>query len=157
MAHKIKFSARGENYFMKKLSAVIIILLLLIIFSPKVYASQSNNIFYYELENGQTKLKHEAINFIGDFTKEQIAFIIFDNLIDSKRMFIPKNSHLIWAKIKDENLILNISNQIKNYGGSYFEKHLVNQIKMTANNLKIQSLKILIDGENEYLSEGTIF
>ena len=54
-------------------------------------------------------------------------------------------------------LILNISNQIKNYGGSYFERHLVNQIKMTADDLNIQSLKILIDGENEYLSEGTIF
>lgn len=141
----------------KKISIIIFILILLLCFPPKVYANQLHTIFYYDIKNSRTKLMQEEINFHGDFSRQQITFIIFDNLINSKRMFIPKNSRLISIQIKDKNLILNLSNEIKNYGGSYYEQHLLNQIKLTAQNLQFDSLTILIDGQKQYLPEGTIF
>ncbi len=138
----------------KKIYIVILILILLLCFPPKVFADQTNTIFYYDLQNGQTKLFHEQLNFHGDFLNSQIAFIIFDNLFCQQKMFIPQGSHLISVKIENETLILNLSSQIKNYGGSYFEQHLLTQIKLTAQNLNFDHFTILIDNQKQYLPEG---
>ena len=138
----------------KKIYIVILILILLLCFPPKVFADQTNTIFYYDLQNGQTKLFQEKLNFHGDFPNSQIAFIIFDNLFCQQKMFIPQGSHLISARIENETLILNLSSQIKNYGGSYFEKHLLSQIKLTAQNLNFDHFSILIDNQKQYLPEG---
>ena len=141
----------------KKIYIIILILILLLCFPPKVFADQTNTIFYYDLENGQTKLMQEQLHFHGNFSKNQIAFIIFDNLISPQKMFIPQNAHVLSALVYNQNLILNLSGQIKNYGGSYFEQHLLSQINLTAQNLNLDNVTILIDNKKQYMPEGITY
>lgn len=147
----------------KKLSCIAIFLLLffmifiIFVMSKKVYAIEKHKLFYFKIKNNQPYLTYEHINFYGDFSKPQVAFIIFDNLFSTKKIFIPCDTHLISVQIKNQILILNLSNQIKNYGGHYYEKHLLEQIKKNTLELGLKNFKILIENQKDLLPEGIIY
>lgn len=147
----------------KKLSRIAIFLLLffmifIILIMPKrVYAMSRHKLFYFKIKNNEPYLTYEQINFHGDFSKQQIAFIIFDNLFSPKKFFIPCDTHLISAQIKNQILILNLSKQIKNYGGNYYESHLLKQIKKNVLELGLKNFKLLIENKPDLLPEGIIY
>ena len=134
----------------KKLSRIAIFLLLffmifIILIMPKrVYAMSRHKLFYFKIKNNEPYLTYEQIKFHGDFSKQQIAFIIFDNLFSPKKFFIPCDTHLISA-------------QIKNYGGNYYESHLIKQIKKNVLELGLKNFKLLIENKPDLLPEGIIY
>ena len=68
----------------------------------------------------------------------------------------PKDTKLLSCDWQSGLAILDFSSQISNYGGSEKENSLLNQIYYTLNQLKgIQRVKILIDGKETTLPEGT--
>lgn len=68
----------------------------------------------------------------------------------------PEGTKLLSYDFQSNLAILDFSSQISNYGGSEKEEGLLNQIYYTANQLKgIQKVKILIDGKETTLPEGT--
>lgn len=69
---------------------------------------------------------------------------------------IPQNTKLLSCDWKNNSVILNFSSEISNYGGSEKEDKLINQIYYTINQIKgISSIRILIDGKETVLPEGT--
>lgn len=68
----------------------------------------------------------------------------------------PENAKLLSCNIQNNLAVLDFSSQINNYGGTEKENGLLNQIYYTINQLKgIQRAKILIDGKETTLPEGT--
>lgn len=68
----------------------------------------------------------------------------------------PKDTKLLSCDWQSGLATLDFSSQISNYGGSEKENSLLNQIYYTLNQLKgIQRVKILIDGKETTLPEGT--
>ncbi|MHB8065689.1 MAG: GerMN domain-containing protein [Ruminiclostridium sp.] len=68
----------------------------------------------------------------------------------------PQDTRLLSCVWQNDIAILDFSSQISNYGGAEKENSLLNQIYYTINQLKgIQKVKILIDGKETTLPEGT--
>jgi len=68
----------------------------------------------------------------------------------------PEGTKLLSADLQNDLVILDFSSQISNYGGSEKEDSLLKQIYYTINQLNgIQKVKILIDGKETTLPEGT--
>jgi germination protein M len=68
----------------------------------------------------------------------------------------PQETKLLSCVWQGDLAILDFSSQISNYGGSEKEDSLLNQIYYTINQLKgIHKVKILIDGKENTLPEGT--
>lgn len=69
---------------------------------------------------------------------------------------IPDGTTLLSYNTANGLAVLDFSNQIKNYGGNEKESSLISQIYYTLNQLKgIAKAKILIDGKEDTLPEGT--
>ncbi len=89
--------------------------------------------------------------------KNEQARKLFQAMFDSRLVsFKPDNVLVLGATIEDEVLRLNLSKEILNYGGAYYEERLTEQLKRTALSIDgVSKLILLIEGEEAPLSEGT--
>lgn len=152
---------------MKRRICIILIaigvILLLCVFPEKIRASndfESVDLYYYAFkENGEVYFDAESFCFYGSFTEEQKAFIIFENLLNhtvkGKISFVPEGTKLLDLKISGDILVLNVSEEFRQYGGTAYENALLKQLALNAMNFKgVKRLTLMIDGNYELLPEG---
>lgn len=144
--------------FIKKNFIFVLIFVLIILITEKIYSSTlytEAKIYYYKdlgqtvtLENYTLPIENKA-----DTLNTDKIFEKFFN--DEKIICIPKNTKLINTKIVFDHLFINVTNDILDYSGSYYENILISQITKTAISIDgINYVTILIDGKLTYFPEG---
>ncbi len=137
---------------------LVVIMLVLNLFSFKAYGSEVYHWFYDE--NNNIQYKTAEIIFTENISAEEKALFLFDNFFticnNEEVNFIPEGTELIDVKLKDGNLNLYMSSEIKSYGGgSEWEINLVGAILCTAFSLKeVKNVTLYIGGQIDYLPEG---
>lgn len=140
-----------------KLKVLALILLLIFIFPQKARAGEREFIARFRTDDGMSMLTYEELDFIGVFSEKERAWVVFHNLLCSgKSEFVPQGVRLLSVNIVGGELIVNVSDQIRNYGGIYNEKHLRAQIVLTGLELRsADTVTLLINGEPAVLPEGS--
>jgi len=140
-----------------KLKLLALIILLLFIFPQRARAGEREFIVRFETQNGVSLLTYEDLSFVGEFSQRERAWVIFYNLLCMDRSeFVPKDVELLGVTLVGDELVINVSPHIKNYGGIYNEKHLLTQIVLTGLELcGVEAVTLLIDGEPGVLPEGS--
>ena len=152
---------------MKKTRVVLlsfIIVVLILVFPQKVFAYDSAifKMYYYDLSlsndgSEDVRLLSEDFEFIGDFSMEAKAFIIYSNLFELEGVrFLPENTRLLSVDIADNTLFLNASREIRNMRGGAAQTYLLNQLAENAAQFGVSCLTLLVEGRRECLSEGII-
>ncbi len=152
---------------MSKLTRIIILALIIIIFlfPQSVRAENAEKLKnYYEyfyivvIDESVEEWRSQGISFFGKFEVEEYAYILFDNLFSEKQAsFVPDGVAVLGAEFVDGHLVLNVSEEINNHGGAYYEERLVSYILKTAFAInEVESFSLMIDGELGVLSEGLI-
>jgi len=142
----------------RKLTLLAFIILLLFAFPQRARADCGREyIVRFETRNGISRLIHEELYFMGDFSDRERAWIIFYNLLCMERSeFVPPGVRLLGVWIEHGELIVNVSDEIKNYGGTYNEMRLRTQIVLTGLEMRgVNAVTLLIEGEPGILPEGS--
>ena len=135
-----------------KIFAALVSAALIIVFPWEVCADTR---YFYTQTGIEGNLLSHALNFYGDFTPDEQAFFLFDTLFLSGSS-APKGTRVLSAKIYGDLLILNVSGEIKNYGGTFREMCVVDEILTTASSVPgVAYVTLLIDGAADYLPEGS--
>ena len=140
---------------------VIAFTVFMIFASPqKVKASEMHSVYYFSYDENLRKefLLKDEFEFYGRFTKEEKAYVLFSNLFSNteKYSFVPSNVKILNIFTLDNCLYLNVSRDIKSYGGgNSYEVRLRAQIVKTAVALpEIDKVTLLIEGISKHLPEG---
>ena len=139
-----------------KLKLLAIIILLIFVFPLRARAYERELIAHFETRGGITQLVYDDLYFKGEFSVRERAWVIFYNLLCMGRSkFVPHGVELLGVSLIQNELIINVSSHIKNYGGLYNEKHLRALIVLTGLELSgVDAVTMLIDGEPGVLPEG---
>jgi len=119
--------------------------------------SQAERVRVYTLCAEQEKFVYREIELYGRFAEYERAFIIYANLFDGSVVYIPPNVRLLDAIIRDAVLILNVSVEIMDGGGTVAEHALIDTILRNAWQIDgIEMVTLWIDGRLDYLPEGSM-
>ncbi len=140
-----------------KIKAILLIIIIIFLFPQKVKAEKGYVSYINFDENGNEIWATNELDLENNLSKEEISTKIFENLLNDKNeMFIPEGTKLLTLVINDGHLVLNVSDEIKNYGGCYYELCLKKQIIKTALSIpNINKVTLLIENSVEYLPEGS--
>ena len=151
---------------MKKILLALLFLLLIFIFPQSVGAGDLGivRVFYYEIEYcGESLLSYYQITVPAWFCVEVRAIIVFNEIFDNfnpdKMVFVPPGVRILGVAFDDVrgHLTLNLSDDILNYGGTYFEDRLVSKLLANAAGLEgVRYLTVLIEGQQRYFPEGSM-
>ncbi|WP_058486565.1 GerMN domain-containing protein [Defluviitalea phaphyphila] len=128
---------------MNETTYLFILVFMGLMFVSPALTEQITYVNNYEMKKPEEKVGKELTSF-------------FENTTDKENL-IPENTKLINVTFQDGHLILNISKEIKNYGGTLTEEWIIDKILsigFSAND--VNSITILIEGEKDYFPEGTI-
>ena len=149
-----------------KIFFALMLLLLLFIFPQRVGAQELDKlqIFFYEIdEAGEETLVYYHITIPLGLSVEHRALIIFSEIFDNhnpdKMLFAPPNVRILDVLFLagSSHLILNLSSDILNFGGTHFEYKLIHKLLTNAAGIgKATYFTILIDGQNQYFPEGVL-
>ncbi len=140
-----------------RLKLAVVVIILIFIFPQKVKAAEAGLVIKFKTENGIIKTEYEEIKILGNFTPNERAYLIFCNLFLPENEFVPEGTRLLSTMIICDTLYVNVSSEIKNYGGIYYEKHLMAQIVRTGLEINgVDKVTLLIDGEISLLNEGSL-
>ena len=147
-----------------KILAIILLVLLLFIFPQELYSPETETIeiFFYEVsEQGEDVLSSYILTIPYWLNTQQRAFIVFNEIFNNfdpeKMIYVPPDVQVldVFFHPYDAHLILNVSSEILNYGGTHFEDRLVTKLIKNAGNIPgVGYFTVLIDGQREYLPEG---
>lgn len=144
-----------------KFKLIIMLILLILIFPMRVNADEINMIYYFENDiTGNDYLKTQEYTFCGNINTEERVFILISNLFDNNYIdinYVPYGTMLLSVNLYDDELVVNVNENIKNYGGSTYEVGLIKQILYTIFQFDdIKTVTLLINGKLDYLGEGSI-
>ncbi len=130
--------------------------------SVPVWACTEGSVFYYTMnEQGNLDKYGQKIIFCSPFTSEEKASILFENLFykwnrEGVWTAVPRNTTLIGLQLAEGHLVINVSKEIKEYGGSSWEQMVEIQLLDTAFSLPtVEQVTLLIEGKLDALPEGT--
>jgi spore germination protein GerM len=130
--------------------------------SVQGWACTEGSVFYYTMnEQGNLDQYEQKIIFYSPFTSEEKASILFENLFcksNSKLLWtaVPPNTTLIGLQLSEGHLVINVSKEIKEYGGSSWEQMVEIQLLDTAFSLDtVDQVTVRIEGKLDVLPEGT--
>jgi len=140
-------------------------LLLIFIFPQRVYADVDYiEVFYHKIdEDDEAFLVSYIIQVPSYLSVENRAMVVFSNIFDNtyvdEIIFVPKDVHIIDVFFSEEyaHLVINLSAEMLNYGGTYFEYRLVEKLIANAAALEeVAYFTILTEGQSLHLPEGTL-
>ncbi len=143
------------------LKKLIFIAIFVVIFFTNSYGNETEEgyrLYYYSI-NKENKWESMEYKFYNNFTKLEKIEYLFNELFTNTKFikFIPEDVKLISVEIIGDELILNVSEEINNFGGSYYQSKLINQITRTGLSLKnINYVTLHIGGELLPLNEGIV-
>ena len=144
---------------------VMSFIMAMFVFPQKVgdIAFDELQIFYYRAINSdEVVMSSYPIIIPARLTTEQRALLIFTEVFEdslSKKLFVPKNVKVldVFFDYESTHLILNLSQDILNYGGTYFEDKLVSILLANAAALpEVGYFTVLIEGKRLHLPEGVL-
>lgn len=141
---------------------LLLILLIFLASAQGINLDRSDNlqVFFYEVyADGKETLNTHTLTIPPELTTEDRAFIMFSKVFISSQAFNPGNIRILGVSFCEQckHLVIDLSTEILNYGGSYFEYRLINKlIKNAATLPNVNYFTILIDGQLRYLPEGTL-
>jgi len=119
--------------------------------------------FYYfkSDENGFDVLKKEKYEFYNSLKTEDKIYILLKNLFNNSQSMInymPEGSKIISLSLENGELIINVNENVKNYGGgANFEIKFIEQILFNVFQFEdIENVTLLINGKVDYLPEGSV-
>ena len=149
-----------------KILFALLLVLLIFIFPQSIAAQELDKIqiFYYEIGiDGEEMLSYYHITIPPWLSAENRALIIFSEIFDNfnpdKMIFVPPDVRILDIIFHAEyaHLILNLSTDILNFGGTHFEYRLISKLLVNAANIREAGyFSVWIDGQRQYLPEGTI-
>jgi len=149
-----------------KILLSLLILLLIFIFPQVVGAQELDElqIFFYEIDvYGEEWLNYYNITIPAWLCIEHRALIIFTEIFDNfnpdKMIYVPYGVRILDVFFHAEyaHLVLNLSADILNYGGTHFEYRMINKLLINAASIQeVGYFTILIDGQRQYFPEGTM-
>lgn len=145
-----------------KFKIAIAMLALIFIFPMKTDADDKYNLFYYSADSQENENLNLYENvFCGSFTVDEKIYILLSNIIDNDKLevnYIPEDTKLLWVKSKKNGqIIVNFSSEIKNYGGSHYEEHMLKQLLSTVFEVEeVSEVTFLIDERLDCFTEGSI-
>ncbi len=137
----------------------LIITALIFIFPQKVQANNSaQRLYFYSISEGEDCLEYAELNFTEDHTASQRAYALFGLLFSEPyNSYLPDDTRIIAANLVENTLIINVSDEILNYGGSYNERRVKELLLTNAFGIKgVDFVTLQIEGECGILPEGTI-
>jgi len=148
-----------------KIIFALLLISLIFIFPQGIGAQETDNlqIFFYQIDDdGEEVLAYYLITIPAWLSTEHRALVIFSEIFDNfnpdKMIYAPPNVRIldIFFHASNSHLILNLSADILNFGGTHFEYRLIHKLLINAAGIKeVDSLTILIDGQRQYFPEGT--
>ncbi|MCL2573857.1 MAG: GerMN domain-containing protein [Defluviitaleaceae bacterium] len=151
--------------FIKRFIIAIVLVLIIFAFPQSVGSGELDmlKVFFYEIsEDGHDVMNYYNIIIPVWLSVEQRAIIvfteIFDNFNPDEMIYAPPNVQVLDVVFDAENahLIVNLSLDILNYGGTYFEHLLITKLMTNAANItNVNYFTILINSEPRYFPEGT--
>lgn len=160
--HKITISVNsvpGEIVVKNKALIYLLVIFLLFLFPQTIKAAEYGNVHFYKItEDGNLEWADSEVEIPDGLTVNERAALIFTRLFeDAEIPFIPDNVEILGVSVFDGCLGLNVSGDILNYGGTYYEIHLRNQIIKTALSIPgISKVSLSIENLREHLTEGGI-
>ena len=129
-----------------------------IIFVGEIYAKSYKLVYNdYNTVSNETCQQYEYIEVNDNLSfEEQITYAINYFFSSPNNQYIPSNVSVLSVVVNDDELILNVTEDIQNYGGTFYEKALVEQLLETTLSIEgINKVTLLIEGESKPLTEGT--
>ncbi len=114
--------------------------------------------YYYTFDSdGRLHLADKSVKVVADGLSDA-AFAVFERFFaDEDISFKPDGVRVIGTDVRDGHLTLNVSSDINQYGGAYYEVALKSQIIRTALNIDgVDAITLLIDGGVRTLAEGSV-
>lgn len=88
---------------------------------------------------------------------EELFKLLFGDTFKEEANLVPEGTEIIDFQFKDGAFILNLSKEIKNYGGTLTEWWIVDRILFVGFSIpNVESITLLIEGQRDYLPEGTM-
>ena len=149
-----------------KILFALMLLSLLFIFPQRIGAQELDRlqIFFYEIDAaGEEVLNYYYITIPARLSVEHRALVIFSEIFDNynpnKMVFVPPDVRILDVLFLagSSHLILNLSSDILNFGGTHFEYKLIHKLLTNAAGVgEAAYFTILIDGQNQYFPEGAL-
>lgn len=145
-----------------KIKLIILLILILMIFPMKVDAEDIYSVYYFESDNfGNEYLKSDKYYFNENISVEEKSIILLENLFNNNKIdirYVPHGTKILDVIFFDGELIININNNIKSYGGgSNYEICMIKQILYTIFEIEdIKKITLLIDGNLDFFPEGSL-
>lgn len=121
--------------------------------------SNCNNYRVYYLDTtAEENLIFKEYDFNGEFTLDtKISLILEDFLNDDDIIYIPDGTKIINTYLIMNDLIINFSSDIKNYGGTHYEINLLRQILYNVFQYDdIENVTFIVEDKFEILPEGSV-
>ena len=148
-----------------KIILALLLVLLIFIFPQSIGAQELDRlqIFFYEIDSdNEDALNYYDITIPSWLSVENRALIIFSEIFDNFNpdimIFVPPNVQIldVFFHAEYSHLVLNLSSDILNYGGTYFEDKLINKLLINAATIpEVGYFSVLIDGQRQCFPEGT--
>jgi len=149
-----------------KILFAILFVLLIFIFPQNIGAQELDRlqIFFHEIDaDGEDVLNYYHITIPAWLTVENRALVIFteifNNINPEKMIYAPPNVSILGISFHAaaSHLIINLSVDIMNYGGTHNEYMLIQKLLANAASMAdVRYLTILIEGQEQYFPEGTL-
>jgi len=148
-----------------KFLAILSVLLLLFIFPQRVSTDLDYlRIHYFEIcDTGGATPASYIITIPSWLTTEHRAAVVFSqifhNICPKKMVFAPQNVTILDIFFHHEyaHLVLNVSADVLNYGGTSFEHYFVEKLLLNAAALRqVGTFTLLIEGQPRHLPEGIL-
>ncbi|MDR2183036.1 MAG: GerMN domain-containing protein [Clostridiales bacterium] len=149
-----------------KILFAILLVLLIFIFPQSVGAEELDRlqIFFFEIgDDGEDVLNYYHIAVPSRLSVEDRAIVVFSEIFDNadadKMIYAPPQVRILDIIFHGaaSHLVVNLSAEILNYGGTHFEDRLIYKLLINAAGIgNVAYLTILIDGRPQYFPEGTI-
>jgi hypothetical protein len=141
-----------------KLTLLALTILLIFVFPQRALAIDGREVIVrFETQDGVSRLVYDELYFTGKFSDRERAWAVFYNLLCMGGCgFVPEGVRLLGVTLALDELIINVSAEINNYGGTCNEKHLLAQIVLTGLKQRgVDAVTLLIEGEPAVLPEGS--
>gem|GEM_PF-5747663 len=149
---------------MKKFKYLAIIVLLISVFVFPIGANAdlvALRLYYYPPES-DAPLQYISIivpkNLKIENRAKVIFSLVFDDFEPSRMNYTPANVEIlsIGYLAAYSHLVIDVSPQIRDFGGGHFEYRLVARLLQNARGLGVRQFTMLIDGEVLHLPEGSL-
>lgn len=146
-------------YFIKKNILYVLIIVFILLITELVYCNENKQqyetYYYYSLDNEDMVWENEEVEFNYANFDESLNSFFYNYFNNHNLICMPVDTTFLETYYDNGNLFINISPEILNHGGSFYESVLLSQIFRTALSINgVNSVTILINNSFVYMPEG---